>query len=114
MAAGSRRGSPLVATMTGSITTGTRDAKFLSMPRIAFATAEMISAEQSRPVLLANNSRADRLNPRNFAGNFRDDARYGGQSIYAESRKRFQIGLNTSAGAAVRPGDSERDGWRVR
>src|SRR5207245_7041222 len=31
--------------------------------------------------LLANNSRASRLNPRNFAGNFRDNAGDGGQSI---------------------------------
>ena len=51
--------------------------------------------------LLANNSRADRLNPRNFAGNFRDDAGDRGQSVNTKSRKRFQVGLNTSASTAV-------------
>jgi hypothetical protein len=39
--------------MTGSITSGIRGTDRLSVPRIIFATAEMISAEQSRPVLIA-------------------------------------------------------------
>src|SRR5207247_802781 len=60
--------------------------------------------------LLANNPRTDRFNPRNFTWNFRDDARHGGQSINTESRKSFQVGLNTSAGTAVRPCNASRDG----
>jgi hypothetical protein len=75
---------------------------------MAFAAAEMISAEQSRPVfiaeignLLVNNIRADWLNSRNFSRNLRDNAGDSGHPINTQRRKRLEIGLNTGASAAV-------------
>jgi hypothetical protein len=60
--------------------------------------------------LLTNDFHADRLNPRNFSRNFRDDTGDSGQSINAERGKCFQVGLNTSASAAVGTSDAQRDG----
>src|SRR6266496_2897476 len=56
--------------------------------------------------LLANNFRADWLDPRNFSGNLRDDAGDGGQSIDTACRECFNVGLNAGTRAAVGTRDS--------
>ena len=55
--------------------------------------------------LLANHSRSCRFNPRNFPGNFGDEAGHSGQAINAKDVKGFQVGLNTGPSAAIGPGD---------
>ena len=62
--------------------------------------------------LVAHHLRADWFNARDFTGDFRNDAGFSGQSINAQGRKSFEIGLNAGAGAAIGSRDGQGD-WRL-
>ena len=60
----------------------------------------------------AQDIRRDRLHFLDATGHLRHDASHGGQTVGAERRERFEVGLDAGPARVVGAGDSEDDGRR--